>query len=592
MAQQVRPNGLAAIARVGANRRRRVRGAPTTTAPSNQKSQTATKGIVGQTTRPQVSRPGQRSVSQQPSPTAPTQNPARPETLVQSQQTANTQQATAEATDTRDFMTQLNSITNNFQTPGMFNSAQKKAQNDFMQQVKAAQEGGVSRAELEQLKTSLGSQQFRKHEKGAQGFQSSTMGQLDSLLAESASPTEQANAANAPGSNPFLTQSIRKEYRPRVEQIEGQLMTEADQQVQSENAQKDYAMGIDQSVQDTQDRVGQNIEGLQGEARGMHDQFTTERQALSETVAGLPAEIERKFDANIDEFQQRITSSQGIIDQKESAALSQVMVGKSQAMAAAVQGTQGQVNSQIAQINANPSLTDSQKAQMTAQVRMQGAASIGPQVGATVLQFNELAANTAVAFGNMTTQIQGTGLQGMASLYEAEAKSFAETNIAAAQLGAQLLQTQSNADNNYITAQSNLEATRANIDMMGDQLRASLIPEMGVPYPQYSNAMMTGLQMDFDLAKQEFQGIMGQYGFQMAAWQAQQQAKGGFFQSLAAIGSTMGGPMGQGLMGLGMLGGGMAAGNASGTMPQLPGGGGYSTASNANSFGLDMPRIG
>lgn len=393
----------------------------------------------------------------------------------------------------------------------------------------------------------------------------------------------QGGGSAGQGENPFVANTVMGTYRPRINAIEEQALTEADQQVTSEEAQKEYAQGIDTSVQDTQQRTGENIEGFQAEATAQHDAFTQERQALSRTAAGLGKKVEQKFDAAIAGFQEKIDAAQGILDVKESAALAGVMEGKASAMMAAVQGTQGQVNSQVAQINANPNLTAGQKAQMTAQVKMTGAASMGPQVGATVLEFNKLAASTAVAFGNMTTSVQTTGLQGTAGLMEAGLRVFADTHIAAANLGGQLLQTQANADNNYITAQANMESTRANIDMMGDQLRASLIPEMGVPYPDYANVMATTMKMDVDLANLDFKNQMGRYGAEMASWAAAQQARGGIWQTIAAAGSTMGGMGGTAMMGLGMIGGAIAQGSGP-PAPSIPGIGGYQPGQAGGSF--------
>ena len=269
--------------------------------------------------------------------------------------------------------------------------------------------------------------------------------------------------------------------------------------------------------------AGTRIEGVQDTATQMQQQFTAERKTLSEQVLGSAEKIQVNTEKALGEFDKRVTAAAGVIDAKETSAMAGVFKGQSAAMQAAVQGIQGQVNNQVAQINANLNLTPAQKQQMISQVKMQGAASMGPAVGQTVLQFNQLAATTATAFGQMATQIQGAGLQGAAGITESGMNLFASTTQAANNIASNLLATQAQSDNNLVSSLTNLESTRSTLELGGEQLRASLLPVQGEAVPDYLGVSLLGLEANNGLWKQDAQQLAGTYGIQVMGQMAKEQ---------------------------------------------------------------------
>jgi len=352
--------------------------------------------------------------------------------------------------------------------------------------------------------------------------------------------------------NVFAEGTVQERFNPQIEGIYNQRITEADQQLESEQAIRDETGALYGQLEDTRDRAGQTIEGLQDEAGQMHDQFTQERQALSQQVMNMPEQVTQKFDQAVTDVMGRVDSAQALIDSKESAAMSQVMQGKSAAMQSAVQGIQGNINAQISQIQGNPNMTAAQKQTAISQVKMQGMSQIAPAVGSTILQFNDLAARTAVSFGQMTTQIQGQGIASMTQLAGAGAEAYANTTVAANQIGASLINMQASADSNYISNVSNLESTRATIEMAGDTLRAQLLPGMGKPYAQYADAMVEYTQNDFDLQNTEFQNILGKYGMDVMAFIHMQNSRNADSAMWGDLFQEMPGPLGQ-ILGFGSM---------------------------------------
>lgn len=503
-----------------------------------------------------------------PTPAAPT-----PPTFQQNYQQG--QQQAAAAYDPAAAAANLQSFLDSLKKPGMFNFRQKQEQQQFTQQAQAAMQDGLTQDEVNQLMTGRQGEQFKGHEKGGSSFNQSA---LQALQGAGSVAGQQPSGIPGGDQNPFLTGQVTQTFGPQVGNISSQMMTQADQQLASDQQISQHAQSLYGEIGASTNEAGQRIEGLQREGQNLHQGFTEERKDLSQQVAQLPSQVNAEFDAAINDFTGRIASAQGVIDAKESAAMAGVMAGKNAAMSAAVQGIQGNVNAAISQIQSNPNLTDSQKQSMIAQTRLQGATQMAPAVGQTILQFNQLAAQTAVSFGNMTTQIQNTGLAVTGDLLGRKASTFADTAVAAGQLGANLLATQQSADANYLSTQAQLESTRSTIELSGDQLRASLLPEMGIPYADYATPMLADLQMNFDLSKQEFQSIMGRNQYELAAWMAAQQARGANTQMLASLAQNIGGPLGAAIgfgatavQGISNMGGGQAP-------PTLPGGGGYNPA--------------
>lgn len=201
-----------------------------------------------------------------------------------------------------------------------------------------------------------------------------------------------------------------------------------------------------------------------------------------ENVDKMPDQIMSEFDSIKSEFDADVDASFGRIDSEREAAIGAASFGRSEAMQAAVQGIQGNVNTAIAQINSNPNLSQSQKANMIAGIRLKGASALVPAIGATVAAFNKIEADIAVAFGGYTANLEAVGLSGKAGIATARGSAYAESTIAVQQITGQLLQTSANSAASFANSQSQLLATRTHATMTGSQLQGELLPEMYVPY--------------------------------------------------------------------------------------------------------------
>jgi hypothetical protein len=403
--------------------------------------------------------------------------------------------------------------------PGIFQGPMRREQDRERAAINTALQGGVTSEEWAKLQTDIGSQNIKPFFRGAAAQQGSAMNTLrttfPSLGGQGSQPGQPgltaAETVHQIATYPTATQTVG----PSKEAAAQQLMTQAEQERTSQEAIKNQAGQIAQGVSGAV-KTGQASAGaLQTEARGMKEGFDTQAQALAGQVQQMPDQVSAKFDAALGALQPKIDAAAGVIDTKETAALAGVMQGKSAAMQAAVQGIQGQIRNTVAQIQADPNLTDAQKQQMIAQTRMQGAAQMAPAVGQTQLQFNTLQANTATAFGQMATSIQQTGLASFAQMATAGAEAYANSTNAANQIGAHILDTQANADNNYLTSQGNLVNLRASLEMQGATLKAQLLPVQGVPYADYGSVQLLDTQMTMDLWKADAQQLGGTAGLQI-----------------------------------------------------------------------------
>jgi len=354
---------------------------------------------------------------------------------------------------------------------------------------------------------------------------------------------DKANAVPGSG-NPIEEGRLREEFQPGIDAVYDEQRQGVDDQLASDEAIRAETGALNDDLNASRDERGDRIEGLQDEAGALHDQFAGDSKALSEQALAIPEQVNQKYDAAISQTMARVDSAQALLDGKEAAASAEVFRGRSSAMASAVQGIQGNINNQIASIQGDPNMTASQKQTLIAQVKMNGMMQIAPAVGTTILGFNDLAARTSVAFGQMTTQIQGQGIQSMEALSGAGAQAFANTSVAATQMATSILNMQQQSDSSYITNMTNLESVRGTLDMAGDSLRAQLLPGLGIPFANYADPMMQHAASSFELVKSEFAAMVGQANSDMQGWIAATTTSNAQWAGLREIGTAVGGPAG------------------------------------------------
>lgn len=335
-----------------------------------------------------------------------------------------------------------------------------------------------------------------------------------------------ATGVKQEGAVDALTQDTIREAE--FERQRGEDITALSQQIDRDSAQTSGNVAtvrgqLFQQQADLQEKINQSGDQLAGLPDAVRDEFQSIRDQFSDVVSGAVSDIRGDRDA----------------------ALAQVFQGQSQAMSAAVQGIQGNVNTQIAQINSNPNLTDAQRQQMISQVRMTGAMQMGPTIGATQLQFNQLAADTATKFGSFVTQLEGAGIAGQAQLGTAQGQAFTQASIAAGQLGNELLSIEANSGPAFAAAQSQLLGLESQAEMTGNQIQASLVRDLQGNFVPFSDPTMFDLQSTFDLMKFEAQVNLGIAGTEASMFAAQAMA-GNPWLAAAQTAAQFGGAAGAG----------------------------------------------
>jgi hypothetical protein len=151
---------------------------------------------------------------------------------------------------------------------------------------------------------------------------------------------------------------------------------------------------------------------------------------------------------------------------------------------------------------------------MVRQTQMQGAAAVIPAVGANIATFTKIRTDTAVAFGNMTTQIQTAGISGVAGIAQAGMQAFANTKVAAAQVGANILATRASAADNYADNQAQITNMRTTLELGGESLKASLLPTTGTPVAHIADVMTQSIADMAGIKKLDMGNLVGMAGIQ------------------------------------------------------------------------------
>lgn len=295
--------------------------------------------------------------------------------------------------------------------------------------------------------------------------------------------------------------------RVEAETIDADKATDLSDEVRSDK--EDTTAAIDETRLDLAEDAERVQEGI---------------EKAKENLDQIPGEITAEFDRLHERFGAEADASFDRIESYREEALGEAMKGRAQAMEAAVMGTQGQIRTQVSQINANPNLTQAQKASMIAQVKMAGAASIGPQIGQTVLAFNTLSADIATKFGGIVgsmesniTSVSGqlTGLQGQA---------FAQAQIAVGQMTNQLLEIDANSSVAFAQVQAQLLGTRAHAINTSNDILLRTLPAQNTPWFDPTGAAIAAYDIGTNIVMQDWQMRMGESAvmLQMAMLKSQE----------------------------------------------------------------------
>lgn len=334
--------------------------------------------------------------------------------------------------------------------------------------------------------------------------------------------------------------------RPAGEDLIGSEVDLAQDTFAAEKEDQERALELGETVAGDKEGLVSDIEGvrtgLQGQAEDVQANIDQQREDLKD----IPQATRTEFQQLRQEFEQQSSVAFDRVDQQRENALAGVMRGQSAALQAAVQGIQGNINTAVSQIQANPNLTQAQKAGMIAQVRLQGASSLAPAVGATVLQFNTLAADVATKFGSISGSIQNTVLNNQAQLAGLQGQAFAQAQVEVGRMTNQLLEIESNSAIAFGQAQNQLLATRSMAENTANDLMLKLLPEQSTPYADFTNAAATRLTFENDMWEKNANLLLGQakFGLDVAMIRAMQGTPMSNFLEGAISGFEQGGVVG------------------------------------------------
>lgn len=310
--------------------------------------------------------------------------------------------------------------------------------------------------------------------------------------------------AEGPQTTEELGQGVPDAYEDRAQ---AELSAQQEDQARAGEFAEDVRGDIDE--------VTGEIDTTRADLQESEQRFQADMEGASEQIEQIPTEVTNEFNRLRDEFGDTADASFDRVDSQREDALANVDQGRSAAMQAAVQGIQGNVNTQVAKIMSNPNITDAQKQQMVSQVRLAGASSLAPAIGQTVLQFNQLSADVATKFGAITGQLESTVLQGEAQLAGLQGQAFTQAQIAVGQMTNQLLEIDANASVGFANAQSQLLATRSHATMTGNDILLRTLPEQSTPYLDLTDAAVASYEIGRDLMMSQWKMDTESFGMDL-----------------------------------------------------------------------------
>lgn len=293
--------------------------------------------------------------------------------------------------------------------------------------------------------------------------------------------------------------------------------------------------GLAQDIDLDKRQADNRFEGLE---EGATQNFQDNQQRIlgqQLAVAGMPSRVRQEAQNALQQFKDyaggQIAEQQKFADQ----VLSQVAKGQSLAMESAVQGSQAQINNQINMINSDPNIPPSQKATMVSQVRMQGAMTVGPIIGSTILEFNKLQSETATNFGNQLASLRQGAVSGAGALGQTGLSEVGGSFRAAAELGNQLTQMSINNADTIANQRLAINTARWQAEQSGNQMQLALLPELESTIPMYSSIYMDDLTAQVEAMNYDNQHALNTYGMGMTTMMYQQQRNDQRFNALSGL---------------------------------------------------------
>jgi hypothetical protein len=310
---------------------------------------------------------------------------------------------------------------------------------------------------------------------------------------------------------PDVEGTLRPPGEEHIQELQDVSQRELEAQQADFRESRELKEDVERGREETVGAIEEVRGGLEERREGFQQRLGTQQEELQE----IPQKVQTQFEQLRTQFGSQVSGALGRHEAQRSDAMGQVFRGQSAAMQAAVEGIQGNIRDQVAQIQGNPDIPGPMKSAMIAKVKMQGAMSMAPAIGQTVLQFNKLAADTATNFANVGAQIEATGLRGAAALTGAQGQAFAQAQTAVGQLTNNLLDIEQNAEASFANSQAQLLSTRSMAENASNDIMLRTISEFGTPYADFTNATGARLQFENEIMTKQFAMSLQEGGFNL-----------------------------------------------------------------------------
>ena len=240
-----------------------------------------------------------------------------------------------------------------------------------------------------------------------------------------------------------------------------------------------------------------------------------ERAEAGKEVAGqLPGAVKADVSGIADEYKRTTDVDIGKIESLGREAVGMALDGKNAAAQAAVQAQQGATQNAISQINADPSIPQSRKTAMIAQIQTQSSMQIAATVGANIKDF------TALQTGAMTSTMQAVGSamtarnQSLADLGGAEINAVASAHETAAGLMKGYDDMAASATQNAEQLRYQYNTLRQTARQMNNDTDLQLLGEKFYVAGMPVDFKMTNLQLTRDMLGTDFSMQLQSRGFE------------------------------------------------------------------------------
>jgi hypothetical protein len=312
---------------------------------------------------------------------------------------------------------------------------------------------------------------------------------------------------------------------PEAPDVEGTLRPPGEEAIQAEEDRAAGQLAAEEADKAKADTLAEEVAASRDETTGMIDEqmgSVEEDQArlqenlgaAKEELEEIPEAITSEFEKVRGEFDAQASGAFDRIDAQREGAMADVMEGQGMAAQAAIQGIQGNINNQVAQIQANPNLTAGQKANMIAQTKLAGASSIAPAIGANQLAFNTLASTTATNFANITGNIQAQVLSSQGQLAGMQGEAYGRAKVAVGEMTNRLLEIDATSSAAFANSQANLLGMRSQAELSGNQLLANILPMQGEPWADFTQAANMRFELENGIMDKAFSMMLQSTGME------------------------------------------------------------------------------